>query len=74
MIADYTLLILSCLFAYCTRKFMIGLLFIIGLVVFEMICRRVGGSQVALPVMCMVLPLILEVVVRSRSHIVDWGM
>ena len=43
MIADYTLLILSCLFAYCTRKFMIGLLFIIGLVVFEMISA--GGVR-----------------------------
>ena len=43
MIADYTLLILACLLAYCTRKFMLALLFIIGLVVFEMISA--GGVR-----------------------------
>jgi len=43
MLIDYTLLFFACVFAYVTRRFMIGLLFVVGIVIFEMISA--GGVR-----------------------------
>ena len=43
MIIDFTLLVAACFFAYFFRRFTLALLFIIGLVVFEMVST--GGVR-----------------------------
>jgi len=43
MLVDYTLLVFACVLAYVTRRFMLGLLFVVGIVIFEMISA--GGVR-----------------------------